>query len=497
MSKNVLIANRGEIAIRIVRTCRRLDLKPFGIFSDADKSSLHIKQCEKALNIGGFTPSESYLKMDKIIDAAKQLGCELVHPGYGFLSENSNFAMQCKKEGLTFIGPSYETMSITGDKARSRRVASKITSIVDGDEISSERSAIELAEKIGYPVILKAVQGGGGRGLRIIRSFEELKEAFAASKNEAMISFGSDRIYIEKYIENPRHIEVQVLADDSKIIHLGERECSIQRRHQKLIEETPSPALTVEMRNRITKTAIAIMKEVGYTNAGTVEFLFKNNRFYFMEVNARIQVEHPITEAVTGVDIVEEQLRIALGNGLSIKQENIRSKGHAIECRINSEHPISFIPFSGTVTKFIVPRVEGIRVDTAIYPGYSIPVFYDSLIAKIISVANSRLEAIEKMKRSLISFRISGIPSTIPFHISALNDARFVNGNYDTSFINQMTSFSSKDGEIAAALLSFMPKRIEFLKNETQHMSNDPWMMSRHDYIDTFDRYVNIKKWII
>lgn len=497
MSKNVLIANRGEIAIRIVRTCRRLDLKPFGIFSDADKSSLHIKQCEKALNIGGFTPSESYLKMDKIIDAAKQLGCELVHPGYGFLSENSNFAMQCKKEGLTFIGPSYETMSITGDKARSRRVASKITSIVDGDEISSERSAIELAEKIGYPVILKAVQGGGGRGLRIIRSFEELKEAFAASKNEAMISFGSDRIYIEKYIENPRHIEVQVLADDSKIIHLGERECSIQRRHQKLIEETPSPALTVEMRNRITKTAIAIMKEVGYTNAGTVEFLFKNNRFYFMEVNARIQVEHPITEAVTGVDIVEEQLRIALGNGLSIKQENVRSKGHAIECRINSEHPISFIPFSGTVMKFIVPSVEGIRVDTAIYPGYSIPVFYDSLIAKIISVANSRLEAIEKMKRSLISFRISGIPSTIPFHISALNDARFVNGNYDTSFINQMTSFSSKDGEIAAALLSFMPKRIEFLKNETQHMSNDPWMMSRHDYIDTFDRYVNIKKWII
>jgi acetyl-CoA carboxylase biotin carboxylase subunit len=497
LSKNVLIANRGEIAIRIVRTCRRLDLKPFGIFSDADKSSLHIKQCEKALNIGGFTPSESYLKMDKIIDAAKQLGCELVHPGYGFLSENSNFAMQCKKEGLTFIGPSYETMSITGDKARSRRVASKITSIVDGDEISSERSAIELAEKIGYPVILKAVQGGGGRGLRILRSFEELKEAFAASKNEAMISFGSDRIYIEKYIENPRHIEVQVLADDSKIIHLGERECSIQRRHQKLIEETPSPALTVEMRNRITETAIAIMKEVGYTNAGTVEFLFKNNRFYFMEVNARIQVEHPITEAVTGVDIVEEQLRIALGNGLSIKQENVRSKGHAIECRINSEHPISFIPFSGTVMKFIVPSVEGIRVDTAIYPGYSIPVFYDSLIAKIISVANSRLEAIEKMKRSLISFRISGIPSTIPFHISALNDARFVNGNYDTSFINQMTSFSSKDGEIAAALLSFMPKRIEFLKNETQHMSNDPWMLSGHDYIDTFDRYVNIKKWII
>ena len=307
LSKNVLIANRGEIAIRIARTCKKLDLKPFGIYSDADKGSLHIRECERAVNIGGFMSSESYLKMDKIIDAAKEFGCELIHPGYGFLSENSNFVMLCKKEGLTFIGPSYQAMSITGDKARSRRVASKITSIVDGDEVSNERSAIELAEKIGYPVILKAVHGGGGRGLRILRSFEELKEAFAASKNEAMISFGSDRIYVEKYIENPRHIEVQVLADDSKIIHLGERECSIQRRHQKLIEETPSPALTVEMRNEITKTAIAIMKEMGYTNAGTVEFLFKDNKFYFMEVNARIQVEHPITEAVTGVDIVEEE----------------------------------------------------------------------------------------------------------------------------------------------------------------------------------------------
>ena len=497
LSKNVLIANRGEIAIRIARTCKKLDLKPFGIYSDADKGSLHIRECERAVNIGGFMSSESYLKMDKIIDAAKEVGCELIHPGYGFLSENSNFVMLCKKEGLTFIGPSYQAMSITGDKARSRRVASKITSIVDGDEVSNERSAIELAEKIGYPVILKAVHGGGGRGLRILRSFEELKEAFAASKNEAMISFGSDRIYVEKYIENPRHIEVQVLADDSKIIHLGERECSIQRRHQKLIEETPSPALTVEMRNEITKTAIAIMKEMGYTNAGTVEFLFKDNKFYFMEVNARIQVEHPITEAVTGVDIVEEQLRIALGSGLSIKQENVRSKGHAIECRINSEHPLSFVPFSGTITKFIVPNMEGIRVDTAMYPGYSIPVFYDSLIAKIISLANSRLEAIEKMKSSLISFRISGIPSTIPFHISALNDTRFVDGKYDTSFINEMTSFSSKDGEIVAALLSFMPKRIEFLKNETQYMSNDPWMQGRYDFIDTFDHHANIKKWII
>ena len=496
LSKNVLIANRGEIAIRIARTCKKLDIKPFGIYSNADKDSLHIRQCEKAVDIGGFTPSESYLNMDKIIAAAKVLGCELIHPGYGFLSENSDFAMLCKKEGLTFIGPSYEAMSITGDKARSRKVASRITSIVDGGEVSNEMMAIDLAEEIGYPVILKAVQGGGGRGLRIIRSFEELKEAFADSKSEAMISFGSDRIYIEKYIENPRHIEVQVLADDSKVIQLGERECSVQRRHQKLIEETPSPALTVEMRNRITKTAIAIIKEMRYTNAGTVEFLFKDNKFYFMEVNARIQVEHPITEAVTGVDIVEEQLRVALDDGLTIKQEDVKSKGHAIECRINSEHPLSFVPSSGTITKFIVPEIEGIRVDTAMYSGYSIPVFYDSLIAKIISFANTRLEAIEKMKSSLMSFRITGIPSTIPFHISALNDARFIVGNYDTSFIEKLRPFSSKDGEIAAALISLLPKKIEFLNKEIREMAVDPWALSRFDTIDLFNSHFNINKWV-
>jgi acetyl/propionyl-CoA carboxylase alpha subunit len=387
-------------------------------------------------------------------------------------------------------------MSITGDKARSRKVASRITSIVDGDEISNEIMAMDLVKEIGFPVILKAVQGGGGRGLRIIRSFEELKEALADSKNEAMISFGSDRIYIEKYIENPRHIEVQVLADDSKIIHLGERECSVQRRHQKLIEETPSPVLSVEMRDRITRTAIAIIEEMKYTNAGTVEFLYKDNKFYFMEVNARIQVEHPITEAVTGVDIVEQQLRIALGEGLMIKQKDVKSKGHAIECRINSEHPLSFVPYPGTITNFIVPEVEGIRVDTAIYSGYSIPSFYDSLITKIISFANTRSDAIEKMKNSLMRFRITGIPSTIPFHISALNDERFISGNYDTSFIDKLKPFSSKDGEIAAALISVLPRKIEFLNKNMQEMAVDPWTISRFDTMDQFNRNYNVNKWI-
>ena len=483
MSKKVLIANRGEIAIRVARTCRKLNVKPYCIYSDADKDSLHIKHCEQALNIGGSIPSESYLNTDKIIDTAKKLGCDSIHPGYGFLSENPKFADLCKEEGIIFIGPPGEALHISGDKVRARKVASKVAPVVNGYEISEESDAIKQAERIGYPVILKAVEGGGGRGLRVVKSSEELRQSFISSRNESIVSFGSNRLYVERFLENPRHIEVQILADNSRVIHLGERECSIQRRHQKLIEETPSPALTKEMRRRITETAIAIMKEIGYENAGTVEFLFKDEKFYFMEVNARIQVEHPITEMVTGIDIVEQQINVALGNGLSIKQEDIKSRGHAIECRINAEHPISFIPFQGIVKKFIAPEGDGIRVDTALYSGYSIPIFYDSLIAKLICFGKNRMEAIEKMKHSLLSFRISGIPSTIPFHISSLNDRRFIDGSYDTSFVNKMRPFSSKDGEIAAAILSILPKRIEFIMRKEE----DPWMRSIFNWIDSFD----------
>jgi acetyl/propionyl-CoA carboxylase alpha subunit len=378
-------------------------------YSDADKNSLHVEYCDETINIGGSMPSESYLKPDKIIAAAKKLGCELIHPGYGFPSENPRFAEICKKEGLIFVGPPVEAMDVSGDKARARKIASKVAPVVDGEEISNESQAIKLAEKIGYPVILKAVEGGGGRGLRIVNSSEELSSALISSINESAISFGSRRIYIEKYVQNPRHIEVQILADDLSIIQLGERECSIQRRHQKLIEESPSTALTSEMRSRITNAAIEVMKEIGYQNAGTVEFLFKDGKFYFMEVNARIQVEHPVTEAVTGVVIVEQQLNIALANGLSIKQDDIEIRKHAIECRINTEilhilkqHPLTFVPFAGTVKKLVVPTGDGIRVDTALYSGYSIPVFYDSLIAKMICFGNNRIEAIEKMKTSVI-----------------------------------------------------------------------------------------------
>jgi acetyl-CoA carboxylase biotin carboxylase subunit len=497
VSKKILIANRGEIVIRIAKTCRKMDIVPCGIYSDADKNSLHIKHCKHTVNIGGTIPSESYLSIDRIIDAAKKLDCDLIHPGYGFLSENRKFTRICKKEGLIFVGPSRKVMRITGDKVMARRIASKVSPVVEGYEVSNESNALDIIESMGYPVILKAAEGGGGRGLRIVRSSEQLKEAFISSKNESTISFGSGRVYVEKYLENPRHIEVQILADaaNSKIIHLGERECTIQRRHQKLIEETPSPALTSEMRNRITEKAIAIMKEIEYENAGTVEFLFKDGKFYFMEVNARIQVEHPITEAVTGIDIVEQQLSIALGVGLPLKQHDIKSKGHAIECRINAEHPISFIPFPGTIKKFLPPPEEdGVRIDHALFAGYTIPAFYDSLIAKLICAGNDRHESIEKMKRSLSSFRISGIPSTIPFHISALSDRRFVEGIYDTSFVYEMNLLSSKEGEIAAAILSVLPKRMEFIES-TETGDQDLWMRSRFDWTNMPNPF-GIHKWI-
>ena len=474
------MANRGEIVLRVARTCAKLNLEPCGIFSDADANSLHIKYCKEAVGIGGRLPSESYLRMDKIIDAAKKMGCELIHPGYGFLAESSEFSELCAREGFIFVGPSPAALRLSGDKAKAREVASEIAPILSGREISTETEALNLAEKIGYPVILKAVKGGGGRGLRIARSPKELSSALTSSKNEARMSFGSDRLYIEKYLEDPRHIEVQILGDGSNVIHLGERECSVQRRHQKLIEETPSPALTSAIRQKMTDTAMEIMKKMQYNNAGTVEFLFKEGRFFFMEVNARIQVEHPITEQVTGVDIVEQQLRVATSQGLDLTQKAIRTRGHAIECRINAEHPISFVPFPGTVRKFIPPEDKDVRMDTALYSGYTIPPFYDSLIAKLICFGEDRDLAIAKMKKSLVQLRISGIPTTIPFHLSALNDERFVSGDYSTSFVDKLQLFSSKDGELAAAIFALLPRKLQFLKDES---TEDPWIRSRFDGI--------------
>ena len=492
--QKILIANRGEIVIRIAKTCKKLNLCPYGIYSDVDRNSLHIKHCKDAINIGGRLPQESYLDIVKIIEAAKKLDCDSIHPGYGFLSENQNFAKICKREGIIFIGPSIEAMGLTGDKVKAKKIASTVAPVIEGREVSNERDALSLSTNIGFPVILKAVEGGGGRGLRVVKTIDELKQAFVSAKKESLLGFGSDRIYIEKYIENPRHIEVQILSDKSTILHLGERECSIQRRHQKLIEETPSPALSDDKRNQITEIAKNIIKELEYDNAGTVEFLFKNGEFYFMEVNARIQVEHPITEVVTGIDIVEQQIHIATGDGLLINQNDISFKGHAIECRINAEHPLSFVPYPGIVKKFIPPEGTNIRVDTALYTGYSIPIFYDSLISKLICFGSSRNEAIEKMKNSLLTFRISGIPSTIPFHISALNDKRFIDGKYDTSFIDKMKTFSDKKGEIAAAIFAEIPKKLQFLKTD-EKINEDKWLKNRLDWISKYDIERNLSVW--
>jgi acetyl-CoA carboxylase, biotin carboxylase subunit len=475
--QKVLIANRGEIVIRIANTCKRLGFLPCGIYSNADKNALHIKHCKEALDIGGNPSSENYLNMYKIIDAAKKMDCNLIHPGYGFLSEKSEFAERCIDEGLVFIGPSPDVLRLSGDKVLAKEVASSFATVVEGKEVYSLEESLELANKIGYPVILKATEGGGGRGLRVINTPSDLIDSFIISKKEAITNFGSERVYIEKYIQNPRHIEVQILGDKSRVIQLGERECSIQRRHQKLIEETPSSALTEETRSILTKTAAAIMKQIKYNNAGTVEFLFKDGKFYFMEINSRIQVEHPITEAVTGVDIVEQQLNIATGKGLTLSQEEIKAKGHAIECRINAENPFTFAPYPGLVKQFLPPKDNNIRIDSSLYSGYTIPPFYDSLIAKVISIGEGRKESIDRMINALHSFRISGIPSTIPFHISALNDNRFLSGLYDTSFINNLKYYSDKECEIAAAIFVHLPKRIHYLQNKDK---NDPWIESRY-----------------
>jgi acetyl-CoA carboxylase biotin carboxylase subunit len=494
--QKVLISNRGEIVIRIANTCKRLGFVPCGIYSNADKNALHTKHCKEALDIGGDFPQENYLNMDKIIDAAKKMDCDYIHPGYGFLSEKSEFAQLCISEGFVFVGPSPNVLELSGNKVLAKQVASAFAPVAEGKEISNVDEGLELADRIGYPVILKATKGGGGRGLRIINTISDLRDSFDISKKEAATSFGSDRVYIEKYIENPRHIEVQILGDKSHIIHLGERECSIQRRHQKLIEETPSPALTEETRKELTNTASAIMKEIKYDNAGTVEFLFKDGKFYFMEINSRIQVEHPITEAVTGIDIVEQQLNIASDKGLLLGQDEVKSKGHAIECRINAENPFTFTPHPGLVKKFLPPKDNNIRIDSSLYSGYAVPPFYDSLLAKVISIGESRRESIERMRHALPSFRISGIPSTIPFHLSALNDNRFLDGNYDTSFIDGLRYYSDRDCEIAAAIFVSLSKRIQYLLKKEE---KDPWLKSRcNPYIESDGAFYfnNMMRWL-
>lgn len=441
MLKKILIANRGEIAVRIIRACREMGIRTVAIYSEADKEALHTKLADESICIGPAPSNKSYLNMKAILEAICLTGSDSVHPGFGFLSENVTFAKMCEEIGIKFIGPNYKLIELLGNKSKAKETMKNVgVPVVPGSEgiINSKKEAIELAEKIKYPVILKASAGGGGRGIRVAYSKTELEKEYDIVKQESKVSFNDDSIYIEKFIENPRHVEIQVLADEKgNCIHLGERDCSIQRRNQKVLEETPSQILNEETRKKMGEIAVKAVKEIGYSNAGTIEFLVdKNKDFYFMEMNTRVQVEHPVTEMVTGVDIIKEQIKIASGEKLSYKQEDIKIKGHSMEVRINAENPEkNFMPAPGMITGLHLPGGNGIRVDTAIYDGYNVPPTYDSMLAKLIVYGKNREESILKMRSALSETVIEGITTNIDFLLRILNNKDFQDNDYDTSFI--------------------------------------------------------------
>lgn len=443
MFSKVLIANRGEIAVRIIRACRELGIRTVAVYSTADRESLHVKLADEAICIGPAATKDSYLNMKAILAACDLTGADAVHPGFGFLSENASFAKNCTRCGVKFIGPSSEAMELMGDKARAKETmkAAGVPVIPGSDgEIKSVEQAMEIAARIGYPVMVKASAGGGGRGIRKVSSPGDLEAAITAAKQEALSFFGNDGVYLEKLIVNPRHVEIQVLADSQgNVIHLGERDCSVQRRNQKVLEESPCPVMDEALRSRMGAAAVAAAKACGYENAGTIEFLLDANRdFYFMEMNTRIQVEHPITELVTGVDLVKEQILIAQGEPLSWKQEDIHLTGHAIECRINAENPkLQFRPSPGRIQSLNLPGGPGVRIDSAVYQGYEITPYYDSMIAKLIVYAGDRDTAIKKMKWALAEFLVEGVDTNIDFQLSILRDPDFVAANLDNGFLDR------------------------------------------------------------
>jgi len=441
--KRVLIANRGEIALRVIRACREMGIETVAVFSDADKESLHVRYADTAVNIGPALSRKSYLNMDRIIAAAKETKAWAIHPGYGFLSENVDFAKACFDNGITFIGPSAQTIAMAGDKSAARQTLTElgIPVIPGSDDIVLGDGACTIADQVGYPVILKAAGGGGGRGMRIANNPGELMAAFSIASGEAKAAFGNPNLYLEKYIEKPRHIEIQILGDShGNYIHLGERECSIQMRYQKLIEESPSCFVDENLRRKLCKTAIKVAKSIQYTNAGTMEFLVdKDKNYYFMEINARVQVEHPVTELVTGVDIVEQQILIAAGETLKIKQDDICLNGWSMECRINATDPRdNFMPCPGEVESVIFPGGPGVRIDTHIHDRYMVTPFYDSLIGKLIVWAKDRPSAISRMKRALAEFEITGIETTIGFYKKVFENHSFQKGDIDTHFLDTM-----------------------------------------------------------
>ena len=441
MLKKVLIANRGEIAVRIIRACREMGIRTVAIYSEADKDALNVSLADEAICVGPAPSNKSYLNMKAILEAACLTGADSIHPGFGFLSENSTFAKICEEMGIKFIGPDYRLIELLGNKSKAKETMKNAgVPVVPGSNglIKSKEEAISLAEEIKYPVMLKASAGGGGRGIRVAYNKDQLEKEYDLVKQEAKISFNDDSLYLEKFIENPRHVEIQVLADEfGNCIHLGERDCSIQRRNQKVLEETPSPILDDKTRKKMGEVAINAVKQIGYTNAGTIEFLVdKNKDFYFMEMNTRVQVEHPITEMITGVDIIKEQIRIASGEVLSYKQKDIVFTGHSMEVRINAEDPDrNFMPCPGTITDLHLPGGNGVRIDTAIYPGYKIPPTYDSMIAKIIVHGKDRNESIAKMRSAIAELVVDGIKTNADFILKILSDEDFKNNNYDTSFI--------------------------------------------------------------
>lgn len=442
MFDKVLIANRGEIALRIHRTCHEMGIKTVAVHSTADSDAMHVRLADESVCIGPPTARESYLNIPSLIAAAEVTGADAVHPGYGFLSENAEFARIVEAHGLAFIGPTPDHIGTMGDKVAAKRTMDSLgVPLIPGSDgpVNTVSEAEKVAGEIGYPVLLKAASGGGGRGMRVVTAPDEMESAFALTRREARDAFGDDRVYMEKYLSTPRHIEVQVLGDgQGNAIHLGERDCSLQRRHQKVLEEAFSPALNEDMRSQLGETAASAVAKMNYRGAGTLEFLYENSGFYFMEMNTRIQVEHPVTEMITGVDLVREQIRVAAGTPLQVTQSDIRFRGHAIECRINAEDPETFRPAPGTITDYHPPGGLGVRVDSALFSGYRVPPHYDSMIAKLIVHGATRTECLMRLRRSLEEFVIGGLATTLPLHLRLISESDFVNGVYDIHWLERL-----------------------------------------------------------
>ena len=447
MIKKILIANRGDVALRVLRACRDMGIETVAVHSTADADAMHVRLADESVCIGGAPSSESYLNVPAIISAATITGADAIHPGVGFLSENADFARVVQAHGLIFIGPKIEHITAMGDKVEAKRTAAASgLPLVPGSDgaVDSLDAAKKVAQEVGYPVLVKAASGGGGRGMKVAASADHLSEAYSSARSEAKAAFGDDTVYIERYLDNPRHIEVQIVADShGNVIHLGERECSVQRRHQKLLEEAPSPVLSDDQRHQIGTTAANAAAQMGYLGLGTMEFLYENGEFFFIEMNTRLQVEHPITEEITGIDLVCEQIRIASGEPLSVTQDQVKFKGHAIECRINAEHPETFFPTPGTVTNFHAAGGPGVRVDSFLYSGYAIPPYYDSLVAKLVVYGDDREHCLARLRRALDECIIEPMPTSLDLHRRLVNDKDIISGNYTIRWLEE--DFLNKD----------------------------------------------------